>query len=117
MSIVGRITETDHQPGKTLITIDDTTGSLTVQVNKRFDQSEPRILQGVNLNNNKYIKVIMNVNRYKDELVFMGIHLSTITNGEAVTEHNLRSVLCQKHRKFGALRDEVSFFGLMTLGD
>jgi RPA family protein len=117
MSIVGRIIETDHQPGKTLITIDDTTGALTVQVNKRFDQSEPRILQGVNLTNNKYIKVIMNVNRYKDELVFMGIHLSTITNGEAVTEHNLRSVLCQKHRKFGALRDEVFFFGLMTLGD
>lgn len=107
MSIVGRIVETDNQPGKTLITIDDSTGpSLTVQVNKRYDQNEPRILQNVNLETNQYIKVIMNISKYKDELVFMGIHLSTIQQGDAVTEHNLRAILCQKHRKFGPLRDE-----------
>jgi len=107
MSVVGRIVETDNQPGKTLITIDDTTGSsLVIQVNKRYDQNEPRILQNVNLDANQYIKVIVNLSKYKEELVFMGIHLQTIEQGDAVTEHNLRSILCQKHRKYGPIRDE-----------
>jgi len=104
--ICGRILEVDAQPGKTLITIDDTTGKLTVQINKRYDQAEPKILQGIDLEANKYLTVVLNVTKYKDQFVNMAINLSNVVAGDKITEHICRSILCQKHRKFGPLRDE-----------
>jgi len=106
MIVIGRIIDIDNQAGKTLITLEDTSGSIVIQINKRFDQSAPKILEGVDIAINKYIKAIFSVSKYKDQVVNVAVKLFSVQEGDAITEHNLKAILCQKHRRFGPLREE-----------
>jgi len=95
-----------NQPGKTLISIDDTTGEMTVQVNKRYDQTETKILIDIDLDTDKFLKATCQIQKYKDQIIAVVLKLENITDMDAITEHNLKALLCEKHRKFGPLREE-----------
>ena len=115
MIVIGRIIDIDNQAGKTLITLEDTSGSIVIQINKRFDQSAPKILEGVDIAINKYIKAIFSVSKYKDQVVNVAVKLFSVQEGDAITEHNLKAILCQKHRRFGPLREEVNVIQALNL--
>ena len=100
--VVGRIVAVHTESTKNKITIDDGTGVLSFQVNKKYDEHYSQTLKEIDMKaKNIYVKVVLVVTTYKNECVFAPIKVTPIANLNYLAYHFLNSLQAQKVRLEG----------------
>ena len=101
--VCGRVVSLKSDATKTFLVLDDGTDSIKVVSNKRHDEEHSKSYKDIVISSDSvtYLKVIIDVNFYQNEVIFTPIKVSPVPNHNYITFHILNCLQAQKVRVQG----------------
>ncbi len=96
--VVGKLSLKEKQNNRVFLEINDGTGFLEITCIKKFEESEPLLLRGIQLEKNPYVKVVLDHYRPSSdsEIKFTGIYFEELTDLNGITFHLLEIMAFKK---------------------
>lgn len=101
--IVGRVTAKQDEPMRTILEINDNTGTFKVIFYQKGENEVPIALKNFDYQRLMYVKVFGTIRVFKEEKAIVGTHIKKIEKFDEVTNHLLNVFVAHCIRKKGIL--------------
>jgi hypothetical protein len=99
VGIFGRVVVFAPDAGKIRMVLDDGTGQITLNVNRRESEARPIVFGKVDVKVGMYLSAVIQCSRYDGRLVFTLLHVEEMRDHNRITLYILEALTGRKYRR------------------